>query len=168
MAVVTVNSTEIAGAVSIPPSKGSTAINARRVYEKVATVEIANGDSIGSTFRLVRLASNVRVSALLKYSDAITSAAADFGFYRTAQDGGLVVDADALGSAVSIATADVVGTNIAHESGVYDISEAEQFLWQVLGFSTDPQAEFDLVATLTAAATAAGTLTVVARYTQAN
>jgi len=41
-------------------------------------------------------------------------------------------------------------------------------LWQGLGRTADPKIEYDLAATLTAAATATGTLTVLTRYTQAN
>ena len=46
------------------------------------------------------------------------------------------------------------------------ISELEQPLWQILGLTADPNVMYDLVATLTAATTAAGTLTVKVEYTQ--
>jgi hypothetical protein len=105
---------------------------------------------------------------LVVYCDAITSATADFGVYQTTANGGAVVDADAFGSAVSLATAITTGTNILHESGVLDISEIEQPLWQILGLSSDPGIDYDIVATLTAAATASGTLTVRVSYAQAN
>ena len=148
--------------------KASYAVGPRRLYVQHATVEVTNGNAIGSRFLLVEIPSSAVMSSLIVMNDAITSAAADFGIYRTTRDGGAAVDADVFGSAVSIATAGVVGTNILHESGVLDIAEIEQPLWQVLGYTSDPGLMFDLVATLTAAATASGTLTVRVEYTQGN
>lgn len=166
MAVVTTKSTAITNRDATPPSKGNLQQGPREVYEQVATVEVANGDSIASKLVFFSLPSSARLSALWLLCDAITSAAADFGIYRTTADGGAVVDADCFGSAVSIATAITVGTNILHESGVLDISEIEQPLWQILGLTSDPGVMYDLVATLTAAATAAGTVSVRLQYTQ--
>lgn len=166
MAVVTTKSTAITNRDATPPVKNGMQLGPRPVYEQVATVELANGDSIGSKLVLVSLPSNARMSALWLLCDAITSGAADFGIYRTTADGGAVVDADVFGSAVSIATAITVGTNILHESGVTDIAYIEKPLWQLLGLSADPGVMYDLVATLTAATTAAGTLSARVTYTQ--
>ena len=168
MAVVTVKSAKITGRDSVPPSKGGIGAGPRKLYEEVATVEVTNGDSIASKFVLMQIPSSARMSELIVFCDAITSAAADFGIYQTTANGGAVVDADAFGSAVSIASAITTGTNILHESGVLDISEVEQPLWQVLGLTADPVRMYDLVATLTAAATASGTLTVRAKYAMPN
>lgn len=168
MAVVTVKSARITGRDSTPPSKGGMTIGPRRLYDECATVEVTNGDSIASKFILATVPSHASMRELVIYCDAITSAAADFGVYRTTQDGGAVVDADAFGSAVSIATAITVGSNILHESGVLDISEIEQPLWQILGLTSDPGIDYDIVATLTAAATASGTLTARVVFAQGN
>ncbi len=166
MAVVTTKSSAITNRDATPPVKNGMQLGPRSVYEQVATVEVANGDSIGSKLVLMSLPSNARMSALWLLCDAITSGAADFGIYRTTQDGGAVVDADCFASAQSIASAITTGTNILHESGVLDISEIEQPLWQILGLTADPNVMYDLVATLTAAAAAAGTLTARVTYTQ--
>lgn len=168
MAVVTVKSARISGRDSTPPVRGGLTLGPRRLYDDVATVEVTNGDSIASKFVLATVPSHASMRELLVYCDAITSAAADFGVYRTTQDGGAVVDADAFGSAVSLATAITTGTNILHESGVLDISEIEQPLWQILGLTADPGVDYDIVATLTAAATASGTLTVAVKYALGN
>lgn len=168
MAVVTVKASAISLRDGTPPAKPGLSLGARVEYMQRATVEIANGDSIGSKYLLASIPSSATVSELLKFSDAVTSAAADFGLYRTTQDGSAVVSVAFFGSAVSIATADTTGTNIAHESTTYDIANVEKPLWQALGLSTDPGLVYDVVATLTAAATAAGTLTTVLRYTQGN
>ena len=168
MAVVTVKSAQITGRDSAPPVRGGMTQGPRRLYDQVATVEVTNGDSIASKFILATVPSHASMRELDVYCDAITSAAADFGVYQTTQNGGAVVDADAFGSAVSLATANVVGNNILHESGVLDISEMEQPLWQILGLTADPGIDYDIVATLTAAATATGTLTVRVTYAQSN
>lgn len=169
MAVVTVKSNSVAGGDSPTPTKGNVQIGPRRLYEDASTVEVTNGDSIGSQYRLARVPSSARMSALLVKCDAITTAAADFGIYETAANGGAAVDADCFGSAVSIATAAAATPiDVLHESGVLDISEIEQPLWQILGLTKDPNKLYDVVATLTAAATGSGTLTLQAQYAVGN
>lgn len=168
MAVVTTKSTAITNRDATPALKNSVQLGPRVLYEQVATVELANGDSIGSKLLLASVPSNARMAAIWLLCDAVTSGAADFGAYRTTQDGGAVVDADCFASAQSIASAITTGTNILHESGVLDISEIEQPLWQILGLTSDPCVMYDIVATLTAATTAAGTVTVRVQYAQGN
>lgn len=168
MAVVTVKASAISLRDGTPPAKPGLTLGSRVEYSQKATVEVTNGDSIGSKYILASVPSSACGSSLTKLSDAITSAAADFGLYRTTQDGGAVVDADFFGSAVSLASADTTGTNILHESGVVDISKFDQPLWQILGLTADPGLMYDVVATLTAAATATGTLSTRFVFTQGN
>lgn len=133
-----------------------------RVRQIVGTIEVTNGDSIGSTFRLARLRSNWRISSIVVFCDAITSAAADIGLYQTAAIGGAVVDADAYASAQSIATASVVGIQCAFEAR--NIDKVANRVWQDAGLSADSQRDYDLALTLTAAATATGTVSVIVEY----
>lgn len=166
MAVVTVKSSLITARDS--GGKSTLSTGPRRLYDQADTVEVTNGDSIGSKFILGSVPSSASMRELVVLCDAIAAAAADVGLYRTTQDGGAVVDADLFGSAVSLATAITTGTNILHESGVLDIANLAKPLWQILGLSTDPQVMYDVVATLTAAATATGTLTARITYAQGN
>lgn len=166
MAVVTVKSSLITARDS--GGKSSLSTGPRRLYDQTDTVEVTNGDSIGSKYILGSVPSSASMRELIVLCDAITSAAADFGLYRTTADGGAVVDADFFGSAVSIATAITLGTNVLHESGVLDIANLAKPLWQILGLTSDPQLMYDVVATLTAAATASGTLTARISYAQGN
>lgn len=166
MAVVTVKSSLITARDS--GGKSTLSTGPRRLYDQADTVEVTNGDSIGSKFILGAVPSSASMRELTVLCDAITAAAADVGLYRTTQDGGAVVDADLFGSAVSLATAITTGTNILHESGVLDIANLAKPLWQILGLSSDPQVMYDVVATLTAAATATGTLTARITYAQGN
>lgn len=159
MAIVYTKSTEI---TSMDASRSKFARMGEPEVVKVGTLEIANGDSIGSVLRVVRLPSNFRLTALELSSDAITSAAADIGVYEIAANGGAVVDADEFGSAVSLATAQDK-TNVLCEAAAGDIDKAGKPLWERLGLSADSGRAYDVALTLTAAATAAGTVVVIAK-----
>lgn len=135
----------------------------------VGTVETVNGDDIASVYRFARVPSGALVSQVLVYSDDIgATTIADFGLYDTAAAGGAVVDADFFASAVSLKDGALNGTDITHESGVFNIDDAEKPLWSALGLTADPRKYYDVCATLTAAADAAGTITVKLRYLDGN
>lgn len=163
MAVVNVKSTVVTNADAAPVDLSRADLAHGRVREVVGTVEAANGDSIGSTYRLGRVWSGWRVAEILLSCDAITTCAGDVGLYKTAGDGGAVVDADLFASAQSLAAA-LKDTNITHESGVFDIDDVEKRLWEALGLSEDPKIWYDVVVTLTAAAASAGTISLKTRY----
>lgn len=156
MAVVTLKSAQVTNADASPRvlNDGKTAGGV--VHEFVATIAAALGDDIGSTYRFMRVRSSDRVSAVKLYCDAITTCAGDFGLYRTAADGGAVVDADFFASAQSLAAAITTGTEIQHESAVYGVEDIEKPLWSGLGLSADPGIDYDITLTLTAAAASAG------------
>lgn len=90
------------------------------------------------------------------FNTAITSAAGDIGLYRTTADGGAVVDADFFTAAASLATASA-GTNVIG-GNVLAPANREKRLWEALGLAADPVTYYDVAVTLTAAATAAGTV----------
>lgn len=139
--------------------------------ESVGTLEALNGDAIGKQYRMARVHSRDRISRVLLSCDAITSAAGDVGIYR-AQDGA-VVDADFFASAVSLASAQV-HLDVTHEADPADAgagyghADVERPLWQALGLTSDPNAWYDIVVTLTAAATATGTLAMKVQYVSGN
>lgn len=167
-AVVNTKSTAVTNADAAPQVHTPAYIIAGKLREMVGTVEVANGDSIASTLRFFRVHSSWRPSELKLYCDAITSAAADFGLYDTAENGGAVVDVDFFASAQSIASAILTGTDITYEAntGPADVSKIEQRIWQLLGLTADPGKFYDVVATLTAAATAAGTCSLKGRFVE--
>lgn len=167
MAVVALKSAALTAADNKTLSLGLGA-GPRRHYVDQATLEVTNGDSIGSVYRFGRVKSSDYIVTVVKLSDAIASATADIGVYQTPENGGAVVDADFFGSAVALTAADTTGTNVAHESGAYDISEIEMPLWQALGLTADPKREYDIAATLTAAATGSGTLSLRTNVTRGN
>ena len=120
-------------------------------------------------YRQVRVPSNARVSRVLLSCDAITTCAGDVGVYRTAADGGAVVDVDFFASAQSLSAAlahsDVTHEADAADAGVgYGLADTEKPLWQALQFTADPKCEFDIAITLTAAAGSAGTTSIKCDY----
>jgi len=167
MPVVTVKSAGINNASSQPVVASSANLQSGNIRESQGLAAVTNGDSIASIYRLFKIKSSDRVSNLLLYCTAITSAAADFGLYNigTSAAAGTVVDVDFFASAVSVATA-LSGTNITFESGAAGglITNGEKRVWESLGLTADPNLEYEVCATLTAAATANGTIVLRCQY----
>ena len=157
MAVVNTKSTVVTNADASPAVINTAQLASGRLRHGRGMIAVVSGDSIGSVYRAFRVKSNDLVSQLLLNTTAITTCAADVGLYRTAADGGAVVDAAFFASAQSLAVA-LSNTDITHESGVITVANMEKPIWQLLGLATDPQVDYDVAATLTAAAGSAGTI----------
>lgn len=131
-------------------------------------VEVANGDSIGSILRFCRIPSNAIVhQVLVKVTGTITSVAGDLGVYRSSTSttsAGAVVDVDLFCSARSFATAIADWTDITNESTSITATVAEYPLWQMAGETSDPGELYEIAITLTAAAAAAGQITLCVLY----
>ena len=164
MAVVTTKSGAITNRDATPrvATVGAIAAGMKRGF--VGTAEAANGDSIASKYILGSIPSNAYGDTIKVYCDAITTCAGDIGIYRTTADGAAVVDVDFYGSAVSLASAIVIGTEQQHEADATDagvgfgLADLEKPLWQRLQLTADPKIWYDVVVTLTAAAGSAGTI----------
>ncbi len=165
MAVVQVSSTPVANADAKPVVKNSVKVAEGNLLSSVGNAAVANGDSIGSVYRMVRIRSSCRVNSVSLVTDAITSAAADIGLYRKAADGGAVVDADFFRAAQTIATASQC-TQVAH-GNLMKAGQLTLRVWELLGLTQDPGIEYDVALTLTAAATAAGNVGLKCDYVQA-
>lgn len=163
MAIVTTKSGVITNRDATPKTLNNGAISGGMMKGFAGTVEAVSGDSIGSVYIMGSIPSNARVHQLLAVCDAITTCAADIGLYETTANGGAVVDADFFASAQSLASA-LTGTDVTHESGVYDQSKVEMPLWQALGLTADPCKMYDVAYTLTAAAGSAGTVSLKGTY----
>jgi len=164
MAVVTLKTAQVTNQDAVPITFAPANLAGGNLKANAGTIELANGDSIASTYRFFRIPSNAIVQRLLLYCDAITSGAADFGVWQTAAHGGLVVDVDYFASAQSIASAITAGTDITHEADATDagvgfgLADVEKFLWQGIQLTADPGRDYDVTMQLTAATTAAGTV----------
>jgi hypothetical protein len=164
MATEALKSGPITNRDASPSVKNNPAVEGGKLQSAAGTVEVTTADS-GSTYRMFQVPSNARMHRLLVYTDAaIVALLADIGLYKTTADGGAVVDADFFASAADLSTAAENGTDVTHESGVYNIDDVEKTLWEGLGLSSDPGIFYDVVITSTTAATTGGTVSLKGEY----
>lgn len=163
MAVVNRNSVYIANAVAVPPVLNDPHLR-NVVKEAIGEVTPATDDSATSVARLLRVPTNARISELMITSAAFTTAGnVDVGVYRTAEDGGAVVDADFFASALAL-TAAQVKANILNESTTNTLAKQQQPLWQALGVATDPGGYYDIAYTITTTFNGGQQVSLQARY----
>lgn len=162
MAVVTTKSAIVTNRDASPRVVNPATNEGAHLRSWVATLELNNGDSIGSKLIFGQVPSNARIHSIRVFCDAVTSGAMDLGLYQTTENGGAVVSATAYASAQSIASAITAGTEIMFEQR--NIDKVANTVWQDGGLSADPQRMLDIVGTLTAATTAAGTVTLMVEY----
>lgn len=149
MAVEHLKSTAVTNATATPLVLSDAILEGGGLREAVGVTQASASASIGSTYRLVRVPSNARVSQVLLSCDAFdTTGAGDVGLYDV--DGGDAVDADFFASAQSLIVA-LSNSDVTHESGVFGIEDSEKPLWKALGLSEDPHKDYDVAITLTAA-----------------
>jgi hypothetical protein len=166
MAVVAVKSTLITNADALPAVLNSPRVDGGFERIEVATATITDTNSIGSTYRMFRVPSNAVVTDLRIYSPDIGAATiTDIGLYRTAKDGGAVVDADFFASALSLKDGALNGVDVLHEAAVFTIANSGKELWDALSLASDPGVYYDVALTLTAAADATGVVKLIGRYT---
>lgn len=150
MATVNRNSTIIADQVASPkvlvsPSKGSPAV----LFSTSGYVANAADDSATSVHRFCRLPSNAAIrQVLFSTGDATIGGAIDLGIYRTAGDGGAVVDADLFVSALVLTGGPFSNLDVTFESGEFTQAEAVKPLWEGLGLTADPLCDYDVAATI--------------------
>lgn len=167
-AVVAVKSTTITNLDAAQKTKAKVFANGAPLKEWIETNEVANGDSVGSTYRFFRVPSWARVSELIADADDIgTTTTGDIGLYRTAEDGGAVVDADFFASALVLNAGAIANSQVEHESAVVDLPNYGKRLWEQLGLTADPMVYYDVAVTLTGAADGAGTITLRLRGSEA-
>lgn len=160
-AVVSVKSTVITNADATPAVINKAFLARARLHVARGVVTGTNGDSIDSIYRFCRIKSNDIVKALI-LDNATWGAActADFGLFETAANGGAVAGGTAgnrtlFASAVDMNTAHAA-LDVTRESGTITVANMEKRVWELAGFASDPQREFDVAAQLVAAAAATG------------
>jgi hypothetical protein len=156
MAVNAYKTLSIANLDATPIVRANPWVHGGNSKQFAGTVEAVNADSIGSTYRFFRVGSWMRPVSFTLFCDALTGGAADLGLYRSAADGGALVSQALFASAQSIAAANTAGLSIRFEQD--DIANVEKRIWELLGLTADPNLEYDVALTLTAALTASGTL----------
>lgn len=119
---------------------------------------VANGDSINSKVYFGRIPS----SAIPDVYNSVISHSAITGlsdFDVGIEQAGVVKDADILADGLTFASA---GTK--NPFAAIAIADIGKPLWQLLGLSSDPGVDYDIVGTFNAAATADGTIAAQIQY----
>jgi len=155
-AVVTVKSTAIGNRDAVPSVISPRYLMNANVQVCRGVAAIANGDSIGSKYIMFQLPSNAMPESVLVSCPAIATAVGDIGLYQTTQNGGAVVNASFFKAAQAL-TAAITKTEVSM-GNVITPANGEKPIWQLLGLAADPRVVYDVVITLTAAATAAGSV----------
>lgn len=145
MATDTVKTTAITNLDATPVVRANSWVHGGNAKHFVGTVEATAGAAPTSTYRFYRIGSWMRPSSLRVAMDAISAGAFDLGLYRTAADGGAVVDSSILASTVSAGTA-TLATEVLYKGK--DIANAEKRVWELLGLTVDPNLEYDVTATV--------------------
>ncbi len=171
MAVVTTKSQSITNLDSTPIVMNTAGEGAPSPLVHVNdTLAVATTDSIGSTYKFVRIPTNAHVKNVWFDSVAIAALAGDVNvaFSDSAVDGtpvslqGTIPQISAannklFGAAEALAAA--LHTNITHANITnYPLGSSNQPLWEVLGYASDPGGMFDIEVVSTTAATTGGTL----------
>lgn len=142
-----VNSTWIGNAVAVPPVFTDAAESVGNLKEAIGVATVSATQASGDTIRMCRVPSNARISeVLLTTGDATTAGAINIGVWKTAGDGGAVVDADLFASALALTGGPFTNSDQTFESGEYTYAESALPLWEVLGLSADPNLMYDIVA----------------------
>lgn len=124
-------------------------------------------DAAGSTYRLLRVRSNVKMKSLILESEAQGAGKINLSLYysdstvdgTTVANQGLIVPTTGdqlFASDVDLASA-VAPTSVLNESGNFTIAKRLQPLWQAAGLATDPGGFFDIVGVVHTTAITTGT-----------
>lgn len=171
MGVVNTLSAAITNADAVPIVKNSRGTTKGKTMVAVGTVEVADTDEATSVYRLVRVPSNAIIETITAFSDDLEANVSptllfDCGLYQTAANGRLVADQDcfAVDSTLGQATS-TTGVSLRFDTA--DINGITKRAYEMLALTADSQREYDLCLTLKAAAStpAAGTLTLIVKYT---
>ena len=142
-------------------------IGGDKVVEMVATFELAAGDSNGSVFRIAQgLCPNLIPIEILINCDALTSSTDwDLGLYEMGVDGA-VVDKDIFMDGADLSGGKAIGSE---QNGLADVvmENLVKRLYEHVGETViNHKKGYDLALTANAIGTAAGTITVRARFIQ--
>lgn len=148
------------------------------LYEEAqGAVKTGAADAAGTTYRLVQVPSNARLSSLFWQADALGSGCQlDVGvwFPTTLPLGGgaflasgsaaVLISSSIFATALAGSGSAVALTEITNQSTNYTIPLQETPLWNVLGFVTDPEVEFDIGFSARFATASAGYVGLKCRY----
>lgn len=131
-------------------------------------------DAAGSTYQLVRVPSNAKMTSLIFSSEAQTAGKVQLGLYYSTStvDGtqsskqGTVIDVKFFSDDIDCASAVLPGEKLFNTGGTNTLDKWGKRLWDAAGLTSDPGGYFDIVATVhtTAITTGTGKIGVMALY----
>jgi hypothetical protein len=149
MATVHLKSTPVTNTAASPRVMNNAAVDGAQVRRATGMITNSAADDVGSTYRYCAVPSNATIKTVKIWSAASgATGQLNVGIYKTAADGGAVVDADLFASAIDPGGGALSAVDITHESGEYTFAESLTPLWTVLGLSADPGILYDVVATV--------------------
>jgi hypothetical protein len=151
-----ITNADLAGSAVTYPNKAFLA--RARPHWMRGVVTSANGDSIASVYRFCRVKSNDLVNkVIIDNASCGAGCTANIGLVDTAANGGAAVSASLFTAALDINAVNRA-LDVTRQSGTITVANMEKRIWELLGLAADPQKEYDVCATLTAAAAAAGAI----------
>lgn len=175
MAVFALKSTVISNRDATPKVLTDAYVAGGEVLEAEGYVQTGSAaDSVGSTYKMVSIPSNARMSSLMLRNEALgVGGAVNIGLYYptyipvgaglSAALAGTVIDATLFASALSVAAA-AGPVEAMYESGTITIPKGEMPLWQMAGLSADPMINLDIVIAVSTVLAAQGYIGVNAKY----
>lgn len=166
-AIVNTKSTIVTNADATPRVESKLWYDGARVYESVATVEMAAADDDNSIYRLFRVRSNWRITNLEIANDVVTGASAnDVGLYDTADNGAAVVASCGTLWASALDFTSAAGfTDRTYEATATNIDKVDKQVWELAGLTSDPNKEYDICIKSTTACTGtSGTVSAKMKY----
>lgn len=132
--------------------------------EQVATIETNADDSVGSTYRMLRVPSRARISELLiSTNGASGDGTADIGLYLS--DEGAAVDDDLFAASYAIKTKAAQDDITFLNETVNTFDGRNRRLYELAGETEDPNVMYDIALTVDEALTStANLITLKARY----
>lgn len=169
MAVVNLKSTAVTNADASTMTANKLGIDGGKVKSRVGLASIANGDSLNSTYRLMRIKSSDYPKALkISSPDIGITTACKIGLSDVAAvNSGAAVDDDFFTASLSLNAGAIAETNVLN-GNVITLANSEKPIWELLGLSADPGKWYDVVLTLTGAADAAGVAKAELEYVDGN
>lgn len=169
MAVVNVNSGQIANDLLTPPVLNNPYVAGGVYRENVDVCTAGATDSAGSTYRFCRVPSNARIGDVEVMNDANTVGTSyKCGLYGVNGGAIAVANADVIFfSAVTMASARNVWTSLYFPSilaGGGAVANCTKRVWELLGLSADPNLLYDVVITAVTPGTAGGNMAVKFAY----
>lgn len=167
MATVSLSSTQITNRDATPRVRSNSRISRGPVLCSMGMVSATAADGPLSKYKLCSIPSNARVLQVLLTNTSLggSLSTADFGLYQTTANGGAAVDVDFFGSTIALTSAQSNVDIMTEANGAgYGKEDTEKPVWEVLGLTTDPRIDYDVVATVIGQVIDAGSVTVQVTY----